>query len=902
VEGLPEGTVTFFFTDIAGHTRLWEDEPQAMEVALARHDAIVRDAVEGHGGTVVKGRGDGVHAVFATADAAARAAIACELAMDAEDWSVSEPLRARIGIHTGVAQLRDGDYFGAAVNRAARLEGIAHGGQIVCSQATADLARDVVGEGVALVDLGEHRLRDLSRAERVYQVAAAGLTRDFPPLRSLDAFTTNLTPQRTSFVGRDAELAAVRDALAEARLVTLTGVGGVGKTRLAIEVAGDLLFEFPEGVWLVELATVGDPDAVPDAVQTTVGLIQQPGMTTTASIAEAFAGRRSLLVLDNCEHVLDAAAELVEAILARGGPAKILATSREGLRVADERLWPVPSLGGRDGGGTEAIALFVERARGVAPDFSLDTPETADAVEEICRRLDGIPLAIELAAARTIAMSAPELRDRLDDRFRLLAGSRRGLERQRTLRHAVQWSYDLLDDEERRVLNRFSVFAGGFDLDAAVAIAGEGPDEYAVLDVVESLVRKSLVDADRLSGHTRYTLLETIRQFAEEQLAETADVTGTRLLHARYYAARSAEVLSWWTDAPRHRDIYAWFKTELANLRAAVHAASDAGDLDSAATIAVSTAVLDVMGTEQFEAGSWAEALLDGAQAVDHPQLAALYAAASLCAASGRAEDGLRYADRARELFEDGQYVRVPFGNAGPLLAYPYLFSGRHEDWLAFCRAEVERAVGDPLYASVTLVLALSFAQRHDEATALAQEVLEAAEASGSLIGLNAALTAFHFAHFDRDPRAAFGALRRSVEIGQELGIATGHSASMLARAEAASGDASAALVACHQALLAYAASGDVAGASTPLAVLAGLLHRVGRHEPAAVLAGAAEFAGMSSYPDLVATIEDIRETLGADNFDALAERGHTMETTAKFRFALEQIDDVRDDVGEEGT
>ncbi len=379
-----------------------------------------------------------------------------------------------------------------------------------------ELARDGT---VEVLDLGEHRLKDLGQPERIFQVVHADLELVFPPLRSLDAFTTNLPTQRTSFVGRHAELAAVKDALDSARLVTLTGVGGVGKTRLAVQTAAEVVAEYPDGVWLVELATVGDPDAVPDAVATTVGLVPKAGLTVTASIAEALAGRRSLLVFDNCEHVLDAAADLVEAILARPGPLKVLATSREGLRLEDERLWPVPSLGDRDRS-DDAIALFVDRARAVSPDFVLDRPDTADAVAEICRRLDGIPLAIELAAARTIAMSAPELRDRLDDRFRLLSGSRRGLERHQTLRHAVQWSYDLLDDDERALLDRCAMFAGGFDLAAVAAINGaDALDEYAVLDLLDALVRKSLVVADRTSGHTRYSLLETIRQFAEERLA-----------------------------------------------------------------------------------------------------------------------------------------------------------------------------------------------------------------------------------------------------------------------------------------------------------------------------------------------------------------------------------------------
>ena len=332
-------------------------------------------------------------------------------------------------------------------------------------------------------------------------------------------------------------------------------MGGVGKTSLAREVAGQLADEFPEGVWLFELAAVNDPAAVPDAVASVLGVTQQPGKSLTESLASALEGRVRLLVFDNCEHVLDAAADLIEAILAHSTTVKVLATSREGLGMVDEQLWPVPSLDVGAGIDSSAVALFVERAHSVAPHFSVNAADEASAVVEICRRLDGIPLAIELAASRMASMTATEVRDRLDHRFRLLVGPRRGLpQRHQTLRQTVAWSYDQLDDEEKALLDRCSVFVGGFDLDSACAVAGSDetdvPDTYAVLDLLDALVRKSLMVADRSSGRTRFSMLETIRQFADEQLAARGAADHVRTAHARYFAGREADVLACW-DSPR---------------------------------------------------------------------------------------------------------------------------------------------------------------------------------------------------------------------------------------------------------------------------------------------------------------------------------------------------------------
>ena len=444
----PSGTVTFLLTDVEGSTRRWETDPDAMRVALAAHDVVLRSAIESHGGWLFKHTGDGVCAAFGSARAAIDAAVAAQQRLD---------LPVRMGLATGEASERDGDYFGPVLNRTARVMAAGHGGQVLVEALTAGLV-----DGVQLIDLGEHRLRDLSGAIRLFQVRAEGLGVEFPPLRTVDTVPGNLPVQATSFIGREDEVPELVDLVRAHRLVTLTGVGGVGKTRLAMQIGAELVAEFPDGVWLVELAPVGDPAAVPDAVATVLEV--QTGASVSASLAQALSGRRVLIVLDNCEHVLDAAAALVETIPSRTSTVKVIATSREGLRVTSEHLWAVPSLATGAGANSPAVALFVDRAQAVVSGFSLRDERETTAVVEICRRLDGIALAIELAAARMVSMSPAEVLERLADRFRLLAGSRRGVERHQTLRHAVGWSYDLLNADERAVLRCCAVFADGFDL------------------------------------------------------------------------------------------------------------------------------------------------------------------------------------------------------------------------------------------------------------------------------------------------------------------------------------------------------------------------------------------------------------------------------------------------------
>ena len=604
----------------------------------------------------------------------------------------------------------------------------------------------------------------------MFQVLAAGLRSEFPPLKTLDATPGNLRPPTTSFIGREAELAEVQEALKAHRLVTLTGVGGVGKTRLATEVAARLADEFPDGVWLFELAAVADPAAVPDAVAAVLGITQQPGKSLAESVAAALEGRVRLLVFDNCEHVRDAAADLVEAILAHSATVRVLATSREGLGVADEQLWLVPSLEVGAGIDSAAVSLFVERARSVASRFSVATAEEAAAVVEICQRLDGIPLAIELAASRMASMTASEVRDRLDQRFRLLVGSRRGLERHHTLRHAVAWSYDHLDDEEKSLLERCSVFAGGFDLQSACAVGGfDGSDDYAVLDLLDALVRKSLLVADRSSGRTRFSMLETIRQFAEEQLVARGAATEVRTAHARYFAGRETDILALW-DSPRQREAYDWFTAELANLRTAFRWAADQGDLDIAATIATYAAILG-FAVENYEPIAWAEELIESARAVDHPRLAFLYVIASLCWVVGRIEAAVGYSD-AGQTVVGNDCDEVPFGIHG-WLGSAYLFTGQPERWVEWYRAELARGRDTHTLDQGMPGHRAEDRGFRDEAMAAANGLIDAAEATHNPYALSLALLAYGSAFLDADPDRAREAMRRGVVIAHDSGNRT---------------------------------------------------------------------------------------------------------------------------------
>jgi predicted ATPase/class 3 adenylate cyclase len=876
----PSGVVTFLFTDVEGSTRRWEADADGMRVALAAHDVVLRRAIEAHGGWLFKHTGDGVCAAFTSPRSAVDAAVAAQRALG---------LPARMGIATGEAELREADYFGVVLNRAARVMAAGHGGQILLADSTAGLL-----SGADLVDLGARRLRDLPTAVRLFQVQAAGLRTEFPPLRALDSSLGNLRPQVSSFIGREPELVEVEAVLRGHRFETLTGVGGVGKTRLALELAARLADEFPDGVWVFELASVGDPAAVPDAVASALGISQQPGKSLADSVATALEGRVRLLVFDNCEHVLDAAADLIEAILTRSTSVTILATSRERLGLAEEQLWPVPSLDVRAGTDSAAVTLFVERARSVAPGFSLTRPDEASAVVEICRRLDGIPLAIELAASRMASMTAIEVHDRLDHRFRLLVGSRRGLGRHQTLRHAVAWSYELLDDAEKALLERCSVFAGGFDLDSACAVAGpDDPDDYAVLDSLDALVRKSLLVADRSSGRTRFSMLETIRQFADEQLVANGAATEARAAHARHFAGREADVVALW-DSPRQREAYAWFIVELPNLRTAFRWAAEQGDLDVAAAIATHATFLGLW-VENYEPIAWAEELIEPARAVDHPRLAFLYTLASHCWYPGRINEAVRYSDAGQAVINSGR-CEVPFGFEG-VLGNPYLAIGQPERCVEWCRAQLARGRDTHAFTKATLTIALTMAGCGDEARAAANGLIDAAEATHNPYTLSFALWAHGYTFRDAAPAGALDAMRRGLVIAQDSGnrLTETRLTGTLSRLEAQCGDPLAALDYLTLVMRNYHDAGNTAMMRTPLAVLAAFIDRLGRYEPAATIAGFATSPLTAvAVPEFNAAIAHLRDVLGGPVYESLAREGGKMTTAAMATYAYDQIDQAR--------
>src|SRR6266480_2838829 len=532
----PVGTVTFLFTDMEGSSRARESYPSETRAALQRHDEIVAREVEGHNGAIIleRGEGDSVFAVFTCGSDAVAAAFEIQRAFRKEPWPIHVPVRVRRAIHAGEAAA---DYRGPDVNRAARIRAIAHGGQILLSSVSAEMVRETLPENAALVDLGQHRLRDLAETERVFQLKHPELRGEFPPLKSLGNFRQNLPVQLTSFIGRKSEQETLRSLLNHHRVVTLVGSGGCGKTRLAIQVAADLLEGFPDGVRFVDLAPLNDPSLVLDAIAASVEAKLEQGDAKEDALVRMLQGTKTLIILDNCEHLVRECADAVSVLLRTGEDVRILATSREPLGLPGERTWRVPSLSLPDSAisveevsACEAVQLFIDRAAAARQGFALSAGNF-QTIADICRALEGVPLAIELAAVRVKALTPREIRDRLSDRFRLLTGGRG---RHQTLRSAIDWSYDLLSEQERVLFRRLSVFAGSFDLAAVEAIWSEGDP----LDRIEQLVDKSLVTVEQLNDdRLRYRLLETLRQYGAERLVEASEEQDARERHFAYYLA-----------------------------------------------------------------------------------------------------------------------------------------------------------------------------------------------------------------------------------------------------------------------------------------------------------------------------------------------------------------------------
>jgi predicted ATPase/class 3 adenylate cyclase len=556
VTPLPTGTVTFLFSDIEGSTPLWERDSASMAACLEIHNDILQQAIANHGGIVFKIIGDEFNAAFHTASLALKAAIQAQRNLLQADWKGLEPLRVRMGIHTGEAFLDvQGEYaVSLTTTRAARVMTAGNGGQILLSQESADLCVRSLPQDVELVDLGLHRLKGLANPERLFQASVTGLGNEFPSLRTLDRCPNNLPLQLTSFVGREQELAEVHRLLRQSRLLTLTGVGGTGKTRLALQATAEALEEFEHGAWLVELAPLSDPALVLATVAAVFGYYgDRPEMPLQTRLLHHLHDKTLLLLLDNCEHLVSTTAQLVDTLLHAAPELKVLATSREALGLSGETAYPVPSLSMPDPAelpsletltGSDAVQLFVERARAARPSFTLAQANAIE-VAHICRRLDGIPLALELAAARLKAFSTQQICERLDNRFRLLTGgSRTALPRQQTLRATIDWSYGLLSELERALLRRLSVFAGGWSLAAAESVCATPDQDEDVFDLLANLVNKSLVEAEQVAGDLqRYRMLETVRQYAQEKLDETGESARMRDRHLAYYLelARSYE-------------------------------------------------------------------------------------------------------------------------------------------------------------------------------------------------------------------------------------------------------------------------------------------------------------------------------------------------------------------------
>lgn len=651
---LPTGMVTLLLADVEGSTRLWESQSEEMTTAVARLDGVLAEVVAKHHGVrpVEQGEGDS----FVLAFARASDAVACALALQLAPLA---PLRLRVGVHTGEVQLRDeGNYMGPTINRTARLRDLAHGGQTVLSGVTYEMVAERLPDGVWVRELGTHALRDLPRPERVVQLCHPDLCNDYPTLRVAKAVTAhNLPTQLTSFVGRGAQMVDVSRLLDENRLVTLTGAGGAGKTRLAVEVAAQLTTQVPDGVWYVDLAPITHSDVVPVAVARALGLPDQPGRSTADTLIRFVGDRRLLIVLDNCEHLLDASASLAGELLGACPELRLLTTSREPIGIPGEVTFVVPSLSLAD----EAIELFTDRARRAQPEFVV-AEDNAATVTEICRRLDGMPLAIELAAARVRALTLDEILDGLHDRFRLLTGgARRSVRRQQTLHASVDWSHALLTETERVLFRRLSVFLGGFDLDAAHAVAGDdGQERYQALDQLTLLVDKSLLVAENVRGRTRYRLLETVRQYALEKLGESGEAIAIGTGHRDYYTALAAELDSPAVADPARR--LEQVETEIDNLRSAFAWSLENADNEPALRLAASLLPLWFSRWRNREGLAWLDAALAAETPQDDPARVRALADQGMLLCFYGLTEGVRIVDEALSLAREIGEPRLLIG------------------------------------------------------------------------------------------------------------------------------------------------------------------------------------------------------------------------------------------------
>ncbi|MBI4259006.1 MAG: tetratricopeptide repeat protein [Actinobacteria bacterium] len=865
---LPTGTVTFLFTDVEGSTRLLQELGPRWEGVVEEHHSLLRAAIEGSGGVTIRTEGDAFFAVFPSATGAVSAAVDAQRALARHRWPAGTAVRVRMGLHTGEGVLGGDDYVGLDVHRAARIAAAGHGGQVLLSSATRELVRDGLPDGVQAIDLGPHRLKDMPDPDRLFQVVIPGLPSAFPRLRSEDVPVV-LPAELTSFVGREAEVAAVRGLLGAGRLVTLTGPGGTGKTRLAVRVASEEKAAFPDGVFFVDLAAITDHRLVAPAMGRVLGVSEQGARPAAEVLRDHLAERRSLLVLDNLEQVLEAT-PLVVDLLASARDIRILATSRIPLRVQAEQEYPVPPLGVPDRSRAVvaeqlsafgSISLFVQRARAVRPDFALDR-ENAQAVAEICDRLDGLPLAIELAASRINVLEPGEIVGHLDRTLALLSGGGADRpERHRTLRETVRWSYDLLFEPDRALFRRLAVFAGGWDLEGAEAVAHPGGDpEVDVLDGLGRLVDASLVRRTVAGLRSRFAMLETIRAFALECLKTQDDAEGVRARHAAHFLAMAEDAEPHLTRLwdPRVDRI----ATEHANLRAALRWSIDRGDAET---------------PMRLGAALWRFWQLEGHLAEGREWMAEALALPDAAP---------RTATRARALSAAGglAYYQTDL----PAVVGPY------EESL-----DILREIGDPAGiagGAYNLGFARAMARDFPGALELYGEALRLYEEGGDVLGRGSALVAIsRILRLQGRPEQALRSVEDGIRLLRDAGDRYGMLDALHARGRAAFelGDLERARTTWLEALDLDEEAGVLTGIAIALDHLVALAGVAGDHGWAVRLAGASESVKEAAHgraPPMLLDLPDPREvargSLTEEEIASAWESGRAMSVEEALAFA----------------
>ena len=901
---LPTGTVTFLLTDVEGSTRLWETVPEAMESALERHNRLLTEVIEEHGGVVVtsRGEGDSFFAVFTSAAAAVEAAGACQRRLGREAWPTGAALRVRMGLHTGEARARANDRVDhAPINRCARVKAAAHGGQVLVTKTTHDLVGGRLGGGFGLKRLGEFRLRDLAEPEVIYQVTHADLPADFPPIVTVAERTGNLPSPVSSFIGRARELEQTGAALGQARVVTLTGPGGVGKTRLALQAAAQVAPRFGDGTWLCELAPIRDPAKVDDAVAAVFSVTARSGQGTRETLAEFLRTKELLLVLDNCEHLIEGAAALAGTLARSCERLVILATSREALGIDGEQIVPVPPLGVPGAGAdlaaitdAEAVRLFAERAAAVKPGFQV-TAENAAAVAAVVRRLDGIALAIELAAARAPAMTPAELARRLERSFAVLAAGRRGAAaRHQTLRATIDWSFTLLTGPEQALVARLAVFAGGATLGAIETVCGgEGIDPDTVFELLASLVARSLVVAEEKGLQTRYRLLETIRQYGEEHLDQAGETERWRARHAGYYASLLGRVREHAHDP--HQEVF-WavrLGAEQDNLLAAWSWVIGTGNVGTAFKILAGFAPVEVWSNYPLVLAGEAALELPGAS--EHPgyplALAVSAVFASTRADVAGAEELCRRAAEANARRDTPDWrVEETICAARSSIA---VTTGAFADAarLAEQVAGIARARGDLADASVELTFAVAdhlLIGDDPGAVRLANEALALARQIGAPGLIAKGLLAVGTAVAETDPGRARACLRESRELSTALGYQSAIDLNWAAAIAFVIGDQAAALELGRRAVHALQWGGDRMRMGLVLHMIAGMLATT-RPDAAAIIQAAAQAHAVGSAERIAQLSSHLAATLGVERARELRARGADMDWDQAIAYALTQ-------------